>query len=154
MTAERSRFLGALRVPLLAAAGLATLLLAPMPAGIPGELATWPGGSAVPFDKVAHFVLYFVVAWPWHRSLRRLGTGQVALVVVTGGTLHAAFLERLQEALTATRAAEWGDLVAGALGAAVCALWLERSSRPVHGSTVSGPASSRSTPLRLPPPPP
>jgi hypothetical protein len=147
---DRSWKMRALRLPLAASAGLAALLLAPIPAGAPMELAGWLGGPAVPLDKIAHFVLFLAVAWPWYRALSDLGVRRPGLAVIAGGTTYAAQLELLQAAITATRSAEWGDILAGALGAVASvsgALWLER-----RRVAVAEPAVRRSEPSRLPHP--
>ena len=158
MTTERSRTqrrrstTRALLAPVLATAGLGALLLAPFPAGMPGHLAGWPGGLFPPIDKVAHFVLFFAAAWPWHRSFVELGIRNPALAVVAGGTVYAGLLELLQGALTASRSAETGDLVAGMLGSVACALWLGWRRRAGAETAVSRPVEVRQAPARPQPP--
>ena len=116
------------RLSLAIAAGIAALLLAPMP-----ELPipeTWPFPAdwslAVPLDKLVHFLLFFLAARPWRRSLAALpalGAGRAA----DGATVGVAFgygllLELLQGTLTATRTADPFDALAGMAGALVAVL--------------------------------
>lgn len=121
------------------AGGIALLLLAPFPAG-PGPL--FPGFTfALPLDKVVHFVLFFAAAWPWWRSFRALGLvrpGFAAVATVSFATAYAGLLELAQGALTTTRTAEWGDLLAGALGAAVGVATLGAARSARRASTRAG----------------
>jgi hypothetical protein len=121
------------------AAAVAILLMLPTPPGALPLAGAW--SFLPPLDKVVHFVLFFAAAWPWWRSFRALGLvrpGLARVATVSFATAYAGLLELAQGALTTTRTAEWGDLLAGALGAAVGVVTLGAARSARRASTRAG----------------
>jgi len=102
----------------------AGLLLAPLPQ----DLSRWEGSWRGPIglDKLVHVVLFFCLSRAWLRARRAGGRNGIATRVVTVSA-YGGLLELLQSGL-ATRSAEWGDLLADSVGAAL-AIWAVRGPR-------------------------
>lgn len=105
------------------AAAVALLLLVPLPA----PPAVPPALAGLPWDKLAHAVLFFTLGRAWQRWWRRrrpasAGGAAARLAVALAATAYGGLLELVQGALGAGRAAEWGDVAADALGALIVAL--------------------------------
>jgi VanZ family protein len=108
------------------AAASALLLLVPLPPSVAAP-AAWGGA---PLDKLVHALLFLGLGRSWQRAWRERAGARSAgtmarLAVAAAATAWGGLLELAQAALGAGRAAEWGDLAADALGAAV-AVWLAR----------------------------
>lgn len=115
---------GGYRIALLWTFAVAFLLLAPVPELLQG-LA---GGddAEVPLDKFAHFVLFGLLAYAWLRATRPAAL-TAALAVAAAVVFYGGLLELLQP-LVASRGAEWGDVVADALGAGLALLLARRQA--------------------------
>ena len=94
------------------AVGIAIALIEP----VPPRLENATQGSAFPYDKLVHFVLFLVAAFPWRRSLAALGAKSPGVAVVVTAAVYGGLLEVVQ-GLWTRRDAELLDMVAGALGA-------------------------------------
>jgi VanZ family protein len=94
------------------AVAIAVALIEPVP--LPLENATQ--GMTFPIDKLVHFLLFFVAAFPWRRSLAWLGVRSPGVAVVAVAALYGGLLEVAQGIWT-QRDPEFLDMAAGALGA-------------------------------------
>lgn len=83
---------------------------------VPPQLESATHGSAFPYDKLVHFALFLVAAFPWRRSLAALGAESPGVAVVITAAVYGGLLEVIQ-GLWTRRDAEFLDMVAGALGA-------------------------------------
>ena len=125
---------------LACAAAIAFALIEPVPPRI--ENATH--GVAFPIDKLVHFGLFLVAAFPWRRSLAALGSKSPGVAVVIVAAVYGGLLE-VAQGLWTLRDPEVLDMVAGALGALAAVGLLGRfgaarlapKSRVVAGSSPS-----------------
>ncbi len=101
-------------VSLAFAVAIAVALIEPVP--LPLENATQ--GMTFPIDKLVHFLLFLVAAFPWRRSLAVLGVRSPGVAVVVTAAIYGGLLEVAQGIWT-LRDPEFLDMAAGALGAMV-----------------------------------
>ena len=87
---------------------------------------------AFPVDKLAHFGLFLVAAFPWRRSLALLGSKSPGIAVVVTAAVYGGLLE-LAQGLWTLRDPEVLDMVAGAAGA-LAAVGLLRLSAARQGT--------------------
>lgn len=83
---------------------------------VPPKLDNATHGFAFPVDKLAHFGLFLVAAFPWRRSFALFGMRSPGVVVVVAAAAYGGLLEIVQ-GLWTLRDAELLDMLAGALGA-------------------------------------
>ena len=101
-------------VSLAFAVAIAIALIEPVPVQL--ENATHE--IAFPIDKLVHFGLFLVAAFPWRRSLALLGVKSPGVAVVVAAAVYGGLLE-IAQGLWTLRDPELLDMAAGALGAAV-----------------------------------
>ena len=99
-------------VSLALAVAIAFALIEP----VPPQLDQATHEIAFPVDKLAHFGLFLVAAFPWRRSLAVFGVKSPGVAVVVVAALYGGLLEIVQ-GLWTLRDAEFLDMLAGALGA-------------------------------------
>ncbi len=92
---------------------------------VPPTLENATHGSAFPFDKLVHFGLFLVAAFPWRRSFAVLGARSPGFATIATAALYGGLLE-IAQGLWTVRDPELLDMVAGALGAAVAVAFLRR----------------------------
>jgi VanZ family protein len=125
------------------AAGIAVALLEP----VPPALDAASHQVSFPVDKLVHFGLFLVAAFPWRRSFSELGLRKPGIAVVVTAAVYGGLLEVAQGLLPA-RDAEFADMVAGALGALAGVLILRAigaigSIRAIRASKANGASGSR-----------
>ncbi|MEO8276734.1 MAG: VanZ family protein [Thermoanaerobaculia bacterium] len=108
------------------AVAIAFALIEPVPPDIDAVVRQF----SFPVDKLAHFGLFLVAAFPWRRSFVRLGMRSPNVAVVVAAAAYGGALE-IAQGLWTTRDPEVLDMLAGALGAlvAVALTLLVRSLR-------------------------
>lgn len=94
------------------AVAIAFVLIEP----VPRRLENATHDFIFPIDKLAHFALFLVAAFPWRRSLALLGVKSPGVAVVVTAAVYGGLLE-IAQGLWTLRDAEILDMVAGALGA-------------------------------------
>lgn len=99
-------------VSLAFAVAIAFALIEPVPPNL--ENATHD--IAFPVDKLVHFGLFLVAAFPWRRSLALLGLKSPGVAVVVTAAVYGGLLE-IAQGLWTLRDPEVLDMLAGALGA-------------------------------------
>ena len=99
-------------VSLALAVAIAFALIEP----VPPQLDQATHEIAFPVDKLAHFGLFLVAAFPGRRSLALFGVKSPGVAVVVVAALYGGLLEIVQ-GLWTLRDAEFLDMLAGALGA-------------------------------------
>lgn len=129
MKGWRRAFGSPLALALTVAVVIAIGLLCPMPAT--PQTVRMPGGFRLPVDKTFHVILFFAAGWSWKRALEAASRARPRLFAFVLATIYAGALEVAQSVFTTTRSAKWGDLAAGALGAAL-GVALARSPRAAH----------------------
>lgn len=77
--------------------------------------------AEAPWDRVAHGVLFALLAWVWCGPAARAGRVGGVLLAATVAVAYGAAIEVFQM-LLGYRSGEWMDLVADAVGVAVGAL--------------------------------
>lgn len=83
---------------------------------VPVQLENATHEIAFPIDKLVHFGLFLVAAFPWRRSLALLGVKSPGVAVVVTAAVYGGLLE-IAQGLWTLRDPEILDMVAGALGA-------------------------------------
>ena len=94
------------------AVAIAFALIEPVPPNL--ENATHD--IAFPVDKLVHFGLFLVAAFPWRRSLALFGVRSPGIAVVVLAAVYGGLLE-IAQGLWTLRDPEVLDMAAGALGA-------------------------------------
>jgi len=102
---------------------------------VPPKLDAATHDFAFPVDKLAHFGLFLVAAFPWRSSLAALGLRSPGIAVIVFAAAYGGLLEIVQ-GLWTLRDPEVLDMLAGALGALVAVAILRlipsrRAQRPV-----------------------
>ena len=77
--------------------------------------------AEAPWDRVAHGVLFALLAWAWCAPAARAGQVRGVLVAAVGAVAYGGAIE-VAQMLVGYRSGEWMDLVADAAGVAVGAL--------------------------------
>jgi VanZ family protein len=85
---------------------------------VPPKLDAVTHEFSFPVDKLAHFGLFLVAAFPWRSSLAALGLRSPGIAVVVFAAAYGGVLEIVQ-GLWTLRDPEVLDMLAGALGALV-----------------------------------
>lgn len=99
-------------VTLAFAVAIAFALIEP----VPPKLDAAAHRIAFPVDKLAHFLLFLVAAFPWRRSLALLGAKSPGVAVVVAAAVYGGLLE-IAQGLWTLRDPEVLDMLAGAAGA-------------------------------------
>jgi VanZ family protein len=98
--------------------GLAVAIAFALIEPVPPKLDAVTHEFSFPVDKLAHFGLFLVAAFPWRRSLAALGWRSPGIAVVVLAAAYGGVLEIVQ-GLWTLRDPEVLDMLAGALGALV-----------------------------------
>ncbi|MEO7973492.1 MAG: VanZ family protein, partial [Thermoanaerobaculia bacterium] len=98
---------------LAVAAAIAFGLIEP----VPPRIEAVSHEIAFPIDKLAHFGLFLIAAFPWRRSFALMGLRSPGIAVVAVAAVYGGLLE-IAQGLWTVRDPEVLDMVAGALGAA------------------------------------
>ena len=85
---------------------------------VPPTLENATHGSAFPFDKLVHFGLFLVAAFPWRRSFAVLGVRSPGFATIATAAVYGGLLE-IAQGLWTLRDPEVLDMAAGAVGAMV-----------------------------------
>ena len=111
------------------AVAIAVALIEPVPPRL--ENATHE--IAFPIDKLVHFGLFLVAAFPWRRSFAVLGVRSPGFATIATAAVYGGLLE-IAQGLWTLRDPEVLDMAAGALGALVAVGIVHRlAARPVKG---------------------
>ncbi len=81
--------------------------------------------AELPWDQVAHGLLFAVLAWVWCRPFARAGRLRGVVAAAVAAVAYGAAIELVQIQL-GYRSGEWMDLVADAVGVAAGALLATR----------------------------
>ncbi len=77
--------------------------------------------AELPWDWIAHGVLFALLAWAWCAPAARAGQARGVLLAAAGAVAYGGAIEVVQR-LVGYRSGEWMDLVADAVGVGVGAL--------------------------------
>ncbi|PLX98922.1 MAG: hypothetical protein C0623_10640 [Desulfuromonas sp.] len=92
-------------------------------------LSLTPNGAGLAisgYDKVLHFAAYTLMSWLAAHSLRAISFSikSSAIISIVYSIILGSLVELLQAALTETRSAELGDIIANTIGALLgCAIF-------------------------------
>ncbi len=81
--------------------------------------------AELPWDQIAHGLLFAVLAWVWCRPFARAGRVRGVVAAAVAAVAYGAAIELVQIQL-GYRSGEWMDLVADAVGVAAGALLATR----------------------------
>ena len=100
---------------------------------VPPKLENATHEIAFPIDKLVHFGLFLVAAFPWRRSFAVLGVRSPGFATIATAAVYGGLLE-IAQGLWTLRDPEVLDMAAGAIGALVAVGIVHRlAARPVKG---------------------